>query len=242
MAETRQRWSMRLIWACVWLAGPVDALAQMRSVWQVDLTVASDYRRHGLSQLDSGVWAQAGIDYRHHSGFFVGGAITNVGYEPGRFGDTGRDSQVHAYAGFGWDLDAWDANAAMHRYRYPGSLVEYDYTELTMSGVFRERLVASLSYTDALFARWGAALDYELGLIWPLARDVELAATLGEFRARGLDDTRYTHWNVGLSKIVRRLGFDVRYYDGSLSRRLPIGEPGGQRWVLSISYAIDKSR
>ena len=223
--------------ACVLIA--VDASAQSHSDWQAQFTVASDYRHHGLSQLTSGVAAQAAVDYRHYSGLFVGGVVNNVDYTRGSF-DSQRDVQVSAYAGFGWDFPAWDFNAALHRYAYPGAVVDYDYTAVAMSAIYRERVLASVSYTDALFALWGEALDYELGLIWSLAGETELTATVGRFRARALGDTEYTHWNVGVSKIHRRLGIDVRYYGNSESRALPIGDPSGRRWVLSMSYAVGK--
>ena len=225
------------ILACV--AVPPEAAGQTRSEWQASFTLGSDYRRYGLSQLNSGVAVQAGIDYRHRAGWFAGAGVANVDYGFNRF-DTGRDYQVDAYVGYGWDPPAWDLSVAAHRYRYPGAVVGYDYSALTVGAIYRERVVVSTSYTDALLARWGPALDAEVGLIWPLRLDAELSATLGRFDARERATWSYTHWNVGLSKVYRRLGIDVRYYGSSLEEALPIGDPTGPHWVLSMSYAVGR--
>lgn len=240
MIGNRQWGLRRASWLLACLLASFGASGQAPQDWHAHVTLANDYRRYGLSQVESGVAIQAGVDYRHHSGFFAGAVASNVDYLTDRF--TGRDGrQLSAYVGFAWDLPAWDINTALHRYRYPSSLIGYDYTLVSTSGVFRERLVANLSYTDALLGRWGAALNYELGLFWPVARDTELTVSLGQFHADELADNEYTHWNVGLSRIVRRVGIDVRYYGNSATSPLPIGDIAGPRWVLSLSYAIGKA-
>jgi uncharacterized protein (TIGR02001 family) len=231
MREDGQRASAGLVLILAWLF-TLTASAQQPSRWVLNAVLASDYRRHGLSQIDSGAAVQLGVDYSHHSGFFVGGSLNDID-RGRRFGSL----QADGYVGFGWNLPAWDANVALHRYGYPDAIADYDYNELSASGVFRDRFIASVSYTDELAARWGAALDAEIGWIWPLREDVEVSATIGRFRAEGLGDARYTHWNLGASKIIRRFGVDLRYYGSSLSETLVIGDPA-PRWVVSLSYAL----
>ena len=46
-----------------------------------------------------------------------------------------------------------------------------------------------------------------------------------------------THWNLGVSKVVRRIVFDLRYYESTYDYPGLLGDPTSQ-YVLSVSYAL----
>jgi hypothetical protein len=84
-------------------------------------------------------------------------------------------------------------------------------------------------------------LNQELSLAVPLRGDFELGFTAGRF---AVDGTRvdYSHWNVGVSKLVRRVAIDLRYYGTGLDRIGYLGDPTASHYVLSVSYALHGKR
>jgi uncharacterized protein (TIGR02001 family) len=203
------------------------------------VTVANDYRQRGLSQLDSGVSWQLGVDYEHESGFFVGGLAANVEYAVEETWPEQRDYVVDYYAGYAWGRRDWRFNIALGRYAYPDMSPDYDYNELTFSTTFRKRFSYAAGYTNRLYSRSYSAWYHELGFAQPLRFDLELSAALGQFNADlpGYDFD-YTHWNVGLSKVVRRFALDLRFFETTEAAPSILGNPDGDAWVLSVSYGV----
>lgn len=215
------------------------ALAQSRSPeLDAHLTLANDYRSRGLSQVASGAAWQLGVDYEHASGFFVGGVLANVDYSvESAFADARRHS-VELYAGYAWDSGNWNFNVAAGRYMYPGVVAGYDYGEIGFAAALANRFFYRASYADSAYALPYSAWHHEVGIAQPLRWDVELSAAAGEYRSDLVAGGSYSHWNVGISKIVRRVGVDLRYHGASLEGPSYIGNAGAERWVLSVSYGF----
>jgi hypothetical protein len=116
---------------------------------------------------------------------------------------------------------------------------DYDYNELTFSTTFRSRFSYTAGYTDRLYSRPYSAWHHELGLAQPLRFDLELSAALGQFDADvpgyGVE---YTHWNIGLSKVIRRFALDLRFFETTAEAASILGDPAGDAWVLSVSYGL----
>jgi uncharacterized protein (TIGR02001 family) len=203
------------------------------------VTIANDYRQRGLSQLDSGVSWQLGVDYEHTSGFFAGGLAANVEYVVEETFPEQRDYLVDYYAGFAWGRRDWRFNVAVGRYAYPDAPSDYDYNELTFSTTFRNRFSYAAGYTDRLYSRPYSAWYHELGFAQPLRFDLELSAALGEFHANiPVYAVDYTHWNVGLSKVIRRVALDLRFFEATEDAASILGNPADDAWVLSVSYGV----
>jgi len=229
----------RLVWlALLLLLGSQAATAQLDSSWNGYVSVANNYRDYGLSQLESGVAVRAAVGYRHSTGFFVGASAANVDYAIDNRRETGRDRRVDTYVGYSWDETDWTVNAAIGRYLYPGDRVDYDYTQLRIDTSYRDRYFASLHYTDELLGRWGKSFNAEFGGRMPLPRDLDLSALIGHVDADDLRGTRYSYWNVGVSKVVQRFALDLRYHDTNLSSDSFLGSPHGDELVLSLSYSL----
>jgi uncharacterized protein (TIGR02001 family) len=211
-----------------------SAFAQSRATnLDAYLTLSNDYRSRGLSQLESGVSWQIGADYEHASGFFAGGLVANVEYATEWSLENPREYVVDYYAGYAWGRRGWKWNVALGRYLYPDVDVDYDYSELRFGAAFMDRFFYNATYTDRLYSLPYAAWHHELGVVQPLPWNLEFSAAVGRNDiSNGLD---YTHWNVGLSKVLRRVGVDLRFYESNAGYVSHLGSPEGNRWVLSVS-------
>jgi uncharacterized protein (TIGR02001 family) len=202
------------------------------------VTLSSGYWKHGLSHSD-GASLQLGIDYQHYTGFFAYGRATNVDYPQDRGGLT-RDVETAAYVGFHRRNERWSWTTSFGGYWYPGADPVYEYTELSASVGFRDRVFYTASYNEKYYARGGSALSQEVSVAFPLPGDIEVGGALGYFdidTGPGIE-----HWNVGVSKLVGRMAIDLRYYDGNYGSRNFLGDPDAEHYVLSASYALRRKR
>lgn len=202
------------------------------------LTLASDYVLHGLSQTAGNGVLQAGLDYGHSSGFFVGGRVSNVDFEAEYAIANPRDVEIDAYLGFGREHGPWTWAVTAGKYLYPDSTYGYDYTEFNATAAYRQWIRYTASYLEDWPSADGSALDQELTGSVPLPRDVALAASVGRIESNGAADLAYSYWNAGATKLWRRLSVDLRYHDTSYSSIAYIGEPAGSEWVLSLSIGL----
>ena len=79
-------------------------------------------------------------------------------------------------------------------------------------------------------------------MTFPLVWNLELSAALGRFDVDVTSTSEFTHWNVGLSKVARRVVLDLRYHDNDYELVTPLGDPASERFVLSVSYAFRGAR
>jgi hypothetical protein len=78
-------------------------------------------------------------------------------------------------------------------------------------------------------------------LAFPLSYDLEIGGALGYFNVRG-GGPSIEHWNVGVSKLLGRVALDLRYYDSDYRWSNFLGDPDGNHYVLSVSYAVRGKR
>lgn len=220
------------------LAAPAAASAQaLEPLFSGYITLTSDYRHRGLSESGGEPSLQIGGDYQHSSGFFAGAWAARVDYaQP--VDDSSTRLKVGYYLGVSKRVSRWSFTASAVHYAYPGLVYDYDYDEVSATAAFRDRLFFTAAYLDEPFARRASAFYSEIGTQLPLAHGLEVGATIGRLAS---SDSRleYTHWNVGLSKtFARRIGVDLRYYDGSRYLSNAIATTEADSWVLSASYGF----
>jgi uncharacterized protein (TIGR02001 family) len=203
-------------------------------------TMANDYWSHGLSQLASGASLQLSIDYQHDTGFFVGGFATNVEYATEANWEKPREYLLNYYVGYTRKKRDWAFNVSFARYLYPNLSFSYDYDELAFGVSFKNRVTYSATYVEELLGLPYSGWYQELGLTHPLKWGLELGATLGDLSADEIAGGGYTYWNVGLSKAIGHVGLDLRFHEASLDRISALGDPDGDRWVLSVTYGLTK--
>jgi len=219
--------------------GAPVAFAQSRAPnLYVSLTLANDYRNWGLSALESGTSWQIGADYEHASGFFAGVLIANVDYALKPPYGNPREQVVDYYAGYSFGRRKWKFNVALGAYEYPDMSIDYGYREWSFGARLMNRMFYTASYTEDLYSSAYSAWHHELGMAQPLPWDLELSAALGQVRTDLVAYGEYTHWNIGISKVLKRAGLDLRFHEASLDQVSYLGNPGGDHWVLSVSYGF----
>jgi uncharacterized protein (TIGR02001 family) len=201
------------------------------------LTLSSGYWKHGLSQSD-GASLQLSLDYQHYTGFFAYARAMNVDYPQNLPGYT-RDVEVSAYVGYHGRGDRWSWTVSGGRYVYPDTDY-YDYDEWSASVGFRDRVFYTASYNPEYYVRGESALNQEVSVAFPLPGNFEVGGAVGYFDVGG--GTQISHWNVGASKLVKRMAIDLRYYDGNYESRNYLGDPEATNFVLSVSYALRRNQ
>ena len=204
----------------------------------LSLLVASDYRLNGLSQTGSDAALRIAADYTHRTGFFAGGFVVNAEYDADRGYASPRDLLINAYIGYQWRASRWSTNVAVAKYIFPDASPSYDYTETSASVSYKRRYYLSYSLSNDYISQRQRTDQLRAGISLPWIHDLEVSLNGGEWRTRGLFDTSYSFWDLGLSRAFQRFALDFRYHDDSYDRASPIGESGDDRWMLSISYAI----
>lgn len=211
-------------------------------------TTATDYVFRGLSQTDQKPAVQAGIEWKHDSGLFLGVWGSNVDFSDGDQASAEMDwygGVRSSYAGFDFDLRGI-------YYSYPGADVprRYDYWEVGFS-IARpvvENLTVSAGYNFSpdYFAESGQAhylhaeAAYTLGFL-PIP--VKLSAGLGrqmidDNAAFGTPD--YWHWSVSAAVTLEKVELALTYHDTDIDRSNCGASLGvcGARVVASASVAF----
>ncbi len=203
-------------------------------------TLSTANWKHGFAQ-NEGASAQLGIDFEHHTGFYTGAWAANVDFAQEYSQAEPRHIEADIYAGYHKRHEQWSWNVGVGHYLYPGTAVNYDYNELSATFGFRDRVFYTAAYSDAYYGLWRASLNQEVSFTYPLRGNLEIGGGVGKFRIKGnvLD---LTYWNVGVSKLVRRVALDLRYYDSSYRWLSYWGDPNANHFVLSVSYALGKGR
>jgi uncharacterized protein (TIGR02001 family) len=215
--------------ASAWAQPAPDSLS-------ASVTLSSESMLNGLAQTHDEPSLVVALDFEHRTGFFVGGAVANVGYAAEYQFREPRDSAVSAYAGYLWRANRWVANVSVARYGYPGIEPGYDYTQLTASVSFRDRYFLTVSRAGDYLSIYDSADVYRAGIAVPWLRNIEVGVNAGRFGADGSFDTSYTFWDVGLSRSIGRLALDLRYHDNTYGFSSLLGNDASDQWVLSLSY------
>jgi uncharacterized protein (TIGR02001 family) len=200
------------------------------------VTLANGYWSRGLSQND-GLSVQLGVDYQEKHGWFVGAWAANVDYEAEKYWDEPRKIESEVYGGYHRRNEDWSWTLMLGRYFYPDTSISYDWSELSATVGYRDRIYYTAAYTDRYYGIWRTSLSQELSFAVPLRGNFEIGGTLGHVNIENAP-IDYTHWNLGVSKVVRHVVIDLRYYESGYDYVGFLGDPYGPQYVLSVSYAL----
>lgn len=180
------------------------------SRWVGGAGVVSDYLFRGISQTGRKPAVQAGIEFDHASGWYLGGWGSNVSWlSDGSTSATPISSSVEldAYGGWRGSLGGdWSVDAGVYRYQYPGSYpagftlpntIE-GYAALAWKGV-------SLKYSRAftnLFGYAGSEHGSYVDLSWnqPFAAGWLLNAHVGHQYVANVPGASYSDWKLGVTR------------------------------------------
>ena len=85
---------------------------------------ASDYRYRGISQTSFKSALQAGVDYAHKSGLYVGAWASNVSWIKDYVGATDGSTEVDFYGGYKGEITKDVAWILAQSYQYPGNTAD----------------------------------------------------------------------------------------------------------------------
>lgn len=170
--------------------------------------IVSDYNWRGTTQTSQDPAFQAGLDYSHESGFYLGVWGSNVDFG----GCCDENIEIDAYGGFrGGEELTYDVGVIY--YGYPGA-----------DSISYPEIYAGLGYkwvSGKIWYSWDfgnvdeSAMYYEGNVNVPLPYDVTFGLHAGYSDGDYWGDDDYFDYSVGLSKTFGNFTLGVKYVDGS---------------------------
>ena len=140
------------------------------------VALLSDYRFRGESLTDRRPALQAGVNYDHASGLFLGALASNVRIDPGV---SGLGAQM--YAGYARSLSesaSADIGLVTYLFPHPSGEPGYDYTEAFV-GVSVDTVTSRLYYSEDYLGTGGPASYLEFNTSRPLNERIAFIGHLG---------------------------------------------------------------
>lgn len=203
----------------------------------------SDYRYRGISQSRLRPALQAGADFAHKSGFYVGTWGSTIRWIKDAGGDASIELDV--YGGYKTTLGAFGIDVGALRYLYPGSSlpVSPNTTELYAAGTWGP---ATLKYSHAVTNLFGFANSkdsyyLDLSASFDLGSGYAVVPHVGYQRVRNNAGFSYTDYSLslvkdfgnGLAASAMLVGTDNDNYRAPNGRNL-----GRSGLVLGVKYTF----
>jgi uncharacterized protein (TIGR02001 family) len=207
------------------------------------VALLSDYRYRGVSQSDGQPSAQAGLDYQHASGIFLGALASRVRYEPYLSGVSGQ-----LYAGYARELNhfwSWEAGILTNVYPHPAFGPSYNYTEAFI-GVTYENINARGYVGDGYLGAAGHPGYVEINASHALGAHVNVLGHLGYAIHRELSfgypaqGRSFFDFKIGLAIEVYGFNLEVSITETTAADRdCPAGNGRcGATGIVSISRSF----
>jgi len=187
--------------------------------------VTSDYLFRGISQTHGRPAIQAGIDYLHSSGFYIGAWASSITWVKDAYGK--GSVEIDVYGGYKNSFGGgdWNYDVGYITYNYPGkgsevpTLNANPNTQELYAALGYKFLTAKYSYaTSSHFIGWvGGATgtektrgsdylelnaNYDAGGGWTLIGHIGHQKVKRFFATAAINDASYTDWKLGVSKDV----------------------------------------
>lgn len=190
-----------------------------------NVTLATDYRFRGISQLEGGISPaiQGGFDFNHESGFYLGTWASNVNFA----GVENAEIEVDVYGGFRGQFSeevAYDVGVLYYGYPHAttgpgGDNLQFDYYEAYGSVSFSGFKVG-VNYSPDYFAESGDFLYPYVDYSYTFGEAVTLSA---HFAYNSFDeetflvtDDNYMDWKLALATTQLGVTWTVAYVDTDL--------------------------
>lgn len=196
-------------------AAPAPALT-------ANVGVVSDYIFRGISQSQHQPALQAGVDYAHSSGLYIGAWGSSIEWTDRKDLQVQKGNRVELdlYGGYKGAIGDFGYDVGAIRYFYPGQFqgaagVTANTTEAYIGGSWK---IVSLKYnhvvSNSIFNWGGTAADAktqgsnytDLTVTYPVDETFNLIAHLGRQNIKNYGAASYTDWKLGATKDV---GFGV---------------------------------
>lgn len=191
-----------------------------------NVTIATDYRFRGVSQLDNSPAIQGGFDFSTDPGFYVGTWASNIG-----FAGDGSQIELDLYAGFSSEINdkvSYDVGYLYYWYPKDDSDPNLDYYEIYGSLSFHDATVG-LNYSPDYFAEtdnyyylygdYGLkAFDDRLGVDFHIGwNKFKNSKQYNAFFGSSSSDDGYADWSLKLSTEYANVEWALTYVDTSVS-------------------------
>lgn len=205
--------------------------------------IASDYIFRGLTQTNKKPALQAGIEFDHQSGFYVGGWGSNISWLSDLtalgVGNVSSSLEIDAYAGYRTKFaDTWGLDIGLYTYYYPGDypggFTSPNTTEVYIAVSYA---IASLKYSHTLTNLFGIADTKNSGYLdlsanWEFTPTWVLNGHVGRQRVDGFSTASYTDWKLGVTK----------NFDGNWSIALAYLDTNADRSFYTNPYGTYQGR
>lgn len=201
-----------------------------------NVTLASDYRFRGISQLEGNISPalQGGFDFKHESGLYIGTWASNVNFVSDVTFDDGEEEvtvpatlspgalEIDVYGGFSGSFnESVSYDLGVLYYGYPDDEVtQLDYLEFYGSVSFAG-LKLGLNYSDDYFAETGEFFYPYADYSYTVNDMLTLSAHLGynsfdetTFLSNG--DDNYTDWKLAAATTALGVTWTLAYVDTDL--------------------------
>lgn len=178
-----------------------------------DVALLSDYRFRGESLTEGRPALQAGVNYDHSSGLFVGALVSNVRIDPDV---VGLGAQI--YGGYTRPIGeraAWDIGVVTYVFPQPSMGPTYNYTEAFVGASF-DTLSSRLYYTHSYFGG-GQAVYLELNGSRAINDRITLIGHVGYLALSEPREPTLTSQRGGLIDFLAGINFDVSGFTLGLS-------------------------
>ena len=216
--------------------GAAESASDDRSpALQAEVTVTSDYVFRGYSRSEGDPALQAGLRYRHRSGFFVGGwaSTVRIVYDD-MIGDP-RRVEIRGSAGYARPAGQnWFWSALVVQYEFPGSDdIDTSYTEAQVSAQYRELVSTTIAYSSSYLGR-DRGLFGEVTVGYPPPFQLDLSIGIGYAE---LDPSSLNHFygHAGVGRTFGPISVKLGYYDSGGVPIPPWGEVVDGIAVLGIT-------
>lgn len=169
-------------------------------------SLTSDYIFRGLTQTNKDPALQAGIEFDHASGFYVGAWGSNISWLSD-LGGISSSLEIDAYLGYRMKFAGdWGLDFGIYTYYYPGDFpggfTSADTTEIYGAISYG---IASLKYSHTLTNAFGFSDSKGSGYLdlsanWEFSPSWVLNGHVGHQRIDGFGDASYTDWKLGVTK------------------------------------------
>lgn len=202
------------------------------------VTLASEYIFRGQAQSDGNPALQAGIDYSHRSGLFLGAWASTVDLESpsGR-----RDAELNYYLGWHFSGESrLSGTLALTRYTYPGQTTSfsYDYTEALVTATWDDRYSLEFGYASDVYGFPVDSRHIEFRVDWPLRNAWVVSGGLGLNDLDELGSSQYAYGDIGISARYSRLTLDLRWYNNERPAGFIGGLSAGSQLVGAVSLGF----
>ena len=204
---------------------------------QAEVTVASDYVFRGYSRSEGDPALQAGLRYRHRSGFFVGGWASTVRFAFDDAIEDPRRAEVRGSMGCARPVGQnWFWNALVVRYEFPGSdgRIDTSYTEVQLSAQYRELISTTVAYASNYLGHDGSGLFGEVTAGYPLPFNLDLSVGIG-YAELDPSSVSYFYGHAELGRTFGPISVNLGYYDSDGAPIPPWGEVVDGTWVLGLT-------